>query len=66
MKLILVVLGIVLIVVGIVYFVVPADSLPAFLPGHEAGLMRVRMKHGVLSAGIGVVLVVAGWWMGRR
>ncbi len=66
MKLILSVLGIVLIVVAVVYFVLPADSLPSFFPGHEAGLMRVRMKHGILSGVIGVVLLAAGWWMGRK
>ncbi len=66
MKLVLTVLGIVLIVVAIVYFVIPADSLPSFFPGHEAGLMRVRVKHGILSGLVGIVLLGAGWWMGRR
>ncbi len=66
MKAIAIVLGIVLIVVAVVYFVVPADSLPSFFPGHEAGLARVRMKHGLLSGAVGVVLLAAGWWMGRR
>ncbi len=66
MKLILTVLGIVLIVVAVVYFVLPADSLPSFFPGHEAGLMRVRMKHGILAGAVGVVLLAASWWMGRK
>ncbi len=66
MKLVQTVLGIVLIVVAIVYFVIPADSLPSFFPGHEAGLMRVRVKHGILSGVVGIVLLGAGWWMGRR
>ena len=47
MKTILYLLGVVLIVVAVVYFVMPADSLPGFMPGHEAGLARPRMKHGV-------------------
>jgi hypothetical protein len=66
MKLIATVLGIVLIVVAVVYFLVPADSLPGFFPGHEAGLMRVRMKHGLAAGAAGIVLVAVGWWMGRR
>ena len=66
MKAILLLLGIVFIVVAGVYFVVPADQLPSFMPGHEAGVMRVHMKHGVLAGAIGVVLIVAGWVMGRR
>ena len=37
MKLLLSVLGLVLIVVAVIYFVMPADQLPSFMPGHEAG-----------------------------
>jgi len=66
MKLVLSVLGLVLIVVAVVYFVVPADQLPSFLPGHEAGVTRVHMKHGVVSGVVGVILLAAGWFMGRR
>jgi hypothetical protein len=66
MKTILFLLGALLIVVGIVYFVMPADSLPGFMPGHEAGLARPRMKHGIASGVVGVVLIAIGWFMGRR
>jgi hypothetical protein len=66
MKLICTLLGIVLIIVAVVYFVVPADQLPSFMPGHEAGVMRVHIKHGVLAGGLGVVLLIIGWIMGRR
>jgi len=44
----------------------PADQLPSFFPGHEAGVTRMHTKHGVVAAVAGVVLLVAGWWMGRR
>jgi drug/metabolite transporter (DMT)-like permease len=66
MKLILIVLGVILLVFAGVYFVVPADQLPTFLPGHETGMTRVHSKHGIVAAIVGVVLVAAGWWMGRR
>ena len=66
MKLVLTVLGVVLLIVAAVYFLVPADQLPSFLPGHETGLSRVRMKHGVASGVVGLVLLGAGVWMGRR
>jgi hypothetical protein len=66
MKLLLSVLGLVLIVVAVIYFVMPADQLPSFMPGHEAGVARVHMKHGVVSGVAGVVLLAAGWFMGRR
>ena len=66
MKAILLVLGIVLLVVAAVYFLLPADSLPAFFPGHETGLARIRVKHGLLSGGLGIVFLAGAWIMGRR
>jgi hypothetical protein len=66
MKLILTLLGLVLIVIAAVYCLVPADSLPNFMPGHVNGLARMRYKHGALAGAAGVVLLAIGWWMGRR
>lgn len=66
MKLILTLLGVVLLVVAAVYFLVPADQLPAFFPGHETGLARIRAKHGIASGAAGLVLLAAGVWMGRK
>jgi len=66
MKTTAIVVGVVLIVIGVVYFLLPADELPSFLPGHETGLARIRVKHGLLSGGLGIVLLAAGWWMGRK
>ena len=59
-------LGALLIVVAIVYFTVPAESLPSFFPGHEPGMTRVRLKHGIASGVVGVALLVVGWVLGRR
>jgi hypothetical protein len=66
MKLVLTLLGVVLLVVAAVYFLVPADQLPSFFPGHETGLARIRTKHGIASGVAGLVLLAAGVWMGRR
>jgi hypothetical protein len=66
MKLVLTLLGVVLLVVAAVYFLVPADQLPSFFPGHETGLARIRTKHGIGCAVAGLVLLAAGMWMGRR
>jgi len=60
MKIAATVLGLILAVVAIVYFVVPAESLPAFFPGFEAGSPRVHVKHGVVSAVAAVVLFGIG------
>jgi hypothetical protein len=48
------------------YFMLPADSLPGFFPGHEAGVMRIHVKHGLVAAVAGLVLLALGWFMGRR
>jgi hypothetical protein len=66
MKLVLSLLGVVLLVVAAVYFLVPADSLPGFFPGHEAGVTRMHTKHGVVAGVVGLVLLAAGMWAGRR
>ena len=66
MKLVLTLLGVVLLVVAAVYFLVPADQLPGFMPGHEAGVTRVHTKHGIAAAVAGLVLLAAGVWIGRR
>ena len=60
MKLILTLLGVVLLVVAAVYFVVPADQLPGFFPGHAAGRQPCHIKHGIVAAVVGVVLLGGG------
>ncbi|MGB9115712.1 hypothetical protein [Bradyrhizobium sp.] len=66
MKLIITLLGVVLLVVAGVYFLTPADQLPTFFPGHEAGVMRVHTKHGIVAGVAGLVLLGTGWWLGRN
>jgi hypothetical protein len=66
MKLVLTLLGVILLVIAAVYFLVPADQLPGFFPGHEAGVARVHMKHGIVAGVAGLILIGAGMFMGRR
>jgi hypothetical protein len=66
MKYVAYILGILFIIVAVVYFVLPADSLPSFLPGYAAGSAHVHLKHGVIAAVVGVVLLAIGWFTGRR
>ncbi len=66
MRLIAYVLGIIGILAAAVYFMVPADQLPPFFPGHETGMTRIRLKHGIAAGAAGVILLVLGWIMGRR
>ena len=66
MKLVLTLLGVILLVIAAVYFLVPADQLPGFFPGHETGVARMHTKHGIVSGVAGLVLIAAGVWAGRR
>ena len=66
MKLILSLVGVVLLVVAAVYLLMPADQLPAFFPGYEAGLTRVRMKHAVVSGIVGIVCLLLPMVLRRR
>jgi hypothetical protein len=66
MKLICTVLSVALLVVAAVYFLMPADALPGFFPGFDAGLTRMRYKHGIISAVLGVVALAIGWFTARR
>jgi uncharacterized membrane protein len=66
MKSIATLLGVVLLIIAAVYFLVPADQLPGFFPGHEAGVARMHYKHGIVAGGFGVLMLAAGIWMGRR
>jgi len=66
MKLVLTALGVLLLIVASLYFLLPADQLPGFLPGHEAGVARMHAKHGIVSALVGIALIAAGSWMRRK
>ena len=65
MRLVAFVLAIICIVVAVIYFVMPAGSLPTFMPGYEAGSVHVHMKHGIIAAVAAVVLFLIGWLLGR-
>ena len=66
MELVMTLLGVVLLIIAAVYVMVPADQLPGIFPGHEAGVARVHLKHGAVSGVLGIVLIAAGVWMGRK
>lgn len=66
MKIVFYLLGILAIIVALVYFLVPAGSLPVFMPGHVDGSSHIHVKHGIVAAVVGVVLLAIGWFMGRR
>lgn len=66
MKLICTVLGLALFGAAAVYFMMPANTLPSFFPGYDTGLTRMRYKHGIVSAVLGIVALAIGWFTARR
>jgi hypothetical protein len=59
-------LAIVCVIAAVMYFVMPAGSLPTFVPGYEAGSTHIHEKHAIVSAVAAVILFVIGWFAGRR
>jgi uncharacterized membrane protein HdeD (DUF308 family) len=57
-----VVLGVVLLVVAVLYFVDPAQSLPSFFPGHQAGSTHHHVKHGIAAVVVALAAFVFAWF----
>lgn len=55
-------IGIVLLILAGVYWALPAGSLPAFLPGHEANSPDHHVKHGLAAFALGVFCFVLAWF----
>lgn len=66
MRLLAYLVAIICIVAAVMYLVMPAGQLPTFMPGYEAGSAHIHMKHAIIALALGVILVVIGWFVGRR
>jgi hypothetical protein len=65
MRAVAVILGLAFAAVAIVYWVVPAGSLPSFVPGFDAGSSLIHVKHGIAAAAAAVLFLALGWYAGR-
>jgi hypothetical protein len=65
MKLIAIVLGIICLAAAVAYFMVPAGSLPEFIPGYQAGSSRIHVTHAALALVAAFVLFGVAWFSGR-
>ena len=65
MRMLAYVLAIICVIAAVVYFVMPAGSLPAFMPGYEAGSAHLHTKHAVLALVAAIVLFLVGWFAAR-
>ena len=58
--------GIAFIVIALVYWLVPAGSLPSFMPGFIAGATTIHLKHGIASFLLGIALFILAWFKGGK
>jgi hypothetical protein len=65
MRMLAYLLAIICVIAAVVYFVMPAGSLPAFMPGYEAGSAHLHTKHAMLTLVAAIVLFLIGWFAGR-
>ncbi len=56
------ILGLVFLALAALYALVPAGSLPAFIPGFEASSDRVHLTHAVVSLIIALALFALAWF----
>lgn len=54
-----VLIGLLLLIVAVLYVTQPAQALPGFLPGHEAGVLTHHTKHGILALALAVCCFIA-------
>lgn len=66
MKMIAYLLAIICVIAAVMYFVMPAGQLPTFMPGYLPGSAHIHKTHAIAAAVAAVVLLVVGWFMGRR
>jgi hypothetical protein len=66
MKMIAYILGIICAIAAVMYFVMPAGSLPTFMPGYAEGSTHVHHLHAYAAAVAALVLFGIGWFSGRR
>ncbi|MGA2816751.1 MAG: hypothetical protein ABSE67_10715 [Xanthobacteraceae bacterium] len=66
MRMLAYLLAIICIIAAVMYFVMPAGSLPTFMPGYEAGSAHIHMKHAIIAIVAAIVLFLIAWLIGRR
>jgi len=65
MRMLAYVLGIICLIAAIVYFVMPAGSLPTFMPGYELGSQHIHKTHAIAAVIGAAILFVLGSFAGR-
>ena len=66
MKMLAYLLAIICVIAAVMYYMMPAGSLPTFMPGYLAGSSHIHQTHAIAAAVAAVVLFGIGWFVGRR
>ncbi len=66
MKMLAYLLAIICVIAAVMYYVMPAGSLPTFMPGYMAGSTHIHHLHAYAATVAAVVLFGVGWFSGRR
>lgn len=61
-----IIVGMVLLIVSGFYFSEPAKALPAFFPGHEAGVNTHHYKHGIGVLILGLACFAFAWFQSGK
>jgi hypothetical protein len=56
------VVGVICLGISVLYFLTPAGSLPAFMPGFETGVTVVHTKHAVGALVLALALFAFAWF----
>lgn len=65
MRMLAYLLAIVCLAAAAMYYTIPADQLPAFIPGHLDGSDHIHKTHAYAAVAAAVVLFLLGWLVGR-
>ncbi len=65
MKMLAYLLAIICVIAAVMYFLMPAGSLPTFMPGYITGSDHIHIKRAIIAAVAAIVLFLIGWFVGR-
>jgi uncharacterized protein YacL len=61
MRIVAYLLAIICIIAAVMYAVMPAESLPTFMPGYQAHSDHIHKTHAVAATIAAIILFLIGW-----
>ena len=59
-------LGAFFLILAVYYWMTPANMLAHFVPGYDASMTTIHLKHGIGSLCIGLALFAFAWFQGGK